>query len=99
MEDVLTACFLSVISRVTQLASKQGEERGRRRDKVEGGKEKRKESVSWEWSISRDEAEKWLKMGRKGRVATVYGTFQEVYPNKHYIHTSIAHTFSHVFRF
>ena len=43
-EDVLTACFLGVISRVTQLAPKQGEERGRRREiKSRGGKEKRKE--------------------------------------------------------
>lgn len=31
-EDVLTACFLGVISRVTQLAPKQGEERGRWRE-------------------------------------------------------------------
>lgn len=45
---MLTACFLSVISRVTQLAPKQGEEQERRADKTEGGKEKRKESVTRE---------------------------------------------------
>ena len=80
---MLTACFLSIISRVTQLAPKQGEEQGRwrERESKKGGREKWKESGEQRKGISWDKAEKWLNWGRKGRVVRSCRTFQEVYPD------------------